>query len=69
MTEEEVRVRVAEIDAIADLPEQSHLAEDRLYREVLGAIAAGADNPAGLARAALAAQHLGLDRYYSAPSN
>ena len=67
MTEDEVRRRVAEIDEIADLPEKAHMEEDQLYCDVLEAIAAGADNPADLARAALAVQHLGLDRYYSAP--
>ncbi|MBA3834871.1 MAG: hypothetical protein H0X53_03300 [Sphingomonas sp.] len=67
MTEDDVRQRVAKIDEIADMPEQAHMAEDRLYCDVLEAIAAGTDNPAGLARAALAARHLGLDRYYSAP--
>ncbi len=67
MTEDEVRRRVAEIDEIADMAEKAHMEEDRLYCDVLEAIAAGADNPAGLARAALAARHLGLDRYYSAP--
>ena len=67
MTEDEVRRRVAEIDAIADLTERAHIAEDQLYYDVLKAIAAGADNAAALARAALAAKHLGLDRHYSAP--
>lgn len=67
MTEDEVRRRVAEIDEIADLTEEAHMEEDRLYRDVLEAIAAGSDKPADLARAALAAKHLGLDRYYSAP--
>lgn len=69
MTEDEVRRRVAEIDAIADLCEQAHMAEDRLYCDVLEAIAAGAGNPADLAREALAVRHLGLDRHYSAPSD
>ena len=65
MTEGEVRRRVDEIDEIADLPERAHRAEDRLYCDVLEAIAAGADNPAALARAALAASHLDFDRHYS----
>ncbi len=69
MTEDEVRRRVAEIDEIADMPEKAHIEEDRLYCDVLEAIAAGADNAADLARAALAARHLGLDRYYSVPGN
>lgn len=67
MTEDEVRRRVAGIDDMADLTERAHMAEDRLYLDVLEAIAEGAENPAGLARAALAAHHLGLDHYYSPP--
>lgn len=67
MTEEEVRRRVEAIDDIADLTEQAHVEEDRLYCEVLQAIAAGADNPVDLARAALATRHLAIDRYYSEP--
>jgi hypothetical protein len=66
MTEDEVRRRVAEIDEIADMPEQAHMEEDRLYCDVLEAIAAGAENPADLASAALAARHLDIDRHYSA---
>lgn len=68
MTLDEVRQRVAEIDDVADLPEQAHMAEDRLYCDVLAAIADGAIEPAELARAALASRDLGLDRYYSPPS-
>jgi hypothetical protein len=67
MTEEEVRRRVIQIDEMADLAERAHMEEDRLYCDVLEAIAAGAHNPAVLARAALAARDLNLDRYYSAP--
>jgi hypothetical protein len=67
MTEGEVRRRVAEIDEIADLQERPHVEEDLLYRDVLEAIAAGADNPAGLARAALTTRHLDIDRHYCVP--
>lgn len=67
MTPEEVRRRVDEIDEIADLQERPHVEEDRLYLDVLGAIAAGAENPAALARAALTTRHLGIERHYSAP--
>jgi len=69
MTIDEVRQRVASIDEIAHMSEQAHRAEDKLYCEVLEAIAAGAPDPAGLARAALAATDLGMERYYSAPSD
>lgn len=65
MTENEVRQRVAAIDEIADMLEESHREEDRLYRDVLEAIAAGAANSADLARAALATRYLALDRHYS----
>ncbi len=67
MTEDEVRRRIDEIDEVADLPEKAHMEEDRLYCDVLEAIAAGAINPADLARAALACRHLGIVRYYSPP--
>lgn len=67
MTEDEVLRRVAAIDEVADSPEKAHKEEDRLYCDVLEAIAAGADDPAGLARAALSARKLDLERYYSAP--
>ncbi len=66
LTEGEVRRRVDEIDEIADLPERAHRAEEQLYCDVLEAIGAGAENPAALARAALAARQLDFDRYYSA---
>jgi len=68
MTEDEVRQRIAAIDEIADMLEEAHMEEDRLYYEVLKAIAAGADNAAGLARAALESRQLGLERYYSEPA-
>ena len=69
MTQDEVRRRVAEIDEIADLIEQAHIKEDRLHCDVLAAIAAGAKNPAELARAALATRQLSLDRHYSVPTD
>ncbi len=65
MKVEDVEQRVKEIDEIADLVESAHLAEDVLHRDVLRAIAEGAANPVELARAALATEHLGLDRYYA----
>jgi hypothetical protein len=67
MTVDEIRARVAQIDETADLVEKAHREEDRLYREVMRAIADGASNPAELARAVLATEELGLDRYYSEP--
>lgn len=67
MTVSGVRRRVAEIDETADLQERPHIEEHSLYRDVLEAIAAGANDPAGLARAALTTRHLNIDRHYSAP--
>ena len=67
MTIDEVQSRVAAIDEVADSPEKAHQEEDRLYCDVLEAIAAGAEDPVGLARAALSARELDLVRYYSAP--
>ena len=69
MTVDDVQARVARIDATADLVESAHKEEDRLYYDVLKAIAEGASNPAGLARAALATHDLGLERYYSQPDS
>ena len=68
MTEDEVRRRISAIDEIADMIEEAHMEEDRLYRDVLKAIAGGADNAAGLARAALESRQLGLERHYSEPA-
>ncbi len=65
MTEDEIRRRVEAIDHVADLPERAHMEEDRLYADVLEAIAAGADDPAALARAALGTRQIGIDRFYS----
>lgn len=65
MKVEDVRRRVKEIDEMADLVERAHAAEDKLHRDVLRAIADGIANPVDLAHAALATEHLGLDRYYA----
>jgi len=65
MTVEEVRQRVAQIDDIADDGERAHRDEDRLFCDVLKAIADGAPDPAGLARAALESRDLDFDRNYS----
>ncbi|HEY8591907.1 MAG TPA: hypothetical protein VIL42_03470 [Sphingomicrobium sp.] len=65
MTVDEVLRRIEEIDEIADLTERAHMEEDRLYRDVLEAIARGVANPEKLARAALSSRRLNLDRHYS----
>jgi hypothetical protein len=69
MSEDEVWRRVNDIDEIADLQERAHVEEDRLYVDVLEAIASGADNPSALARAALGARELIFERYYSEPND
>lgn len=69
MSPEEVRQRVKAIDEIADDVELAHAAEDKLHRDVLRAIADGAAKPRELALAAIATQHLGLDRYYGDASS
>lgn len=65
MNVEDIRLRIKEIDEIADLVERAHAAEDLLHRDVLRAIANGAADPVELAHAALVTEHLGLDRYYA----
>ncbi|MDQ3078473.1 MAG: hypothetical protein M3R03_00535 [Pseudomonadota bacterium] len=69
MNPEDVRQRVKAIDEIADEIELAHAAEDKLHRDVLRAIADGADNPRELALAAIATEHLGLDRHYADASS
>lgn len=63
VTPDDVRFRVAEIAAMADDPEAAHGFEDSLWSEVLRAIAKGADDPAGLARAALETLELDFPRW------
>ena len=67
MDVEEIRKRIDHIDEIAYMAETAHKEADQLYRDVLQAIAQGASNPSELAQAALKAEHLGLDKYYSLP--
>ncbi len=65
MNVEDIRLRIEKIDEIADLIERAHAEEDRLHRDVLRAIAEGCANPSELANAALATEHLALDRHYA----
>jgi hypothetical protein len=62
MTTDEVRARVAEIASTADDYEAAHSGEDRLYRDVLEAISAGAPNAAELASEALKSRELRFPR-------
>ena len=65
MTIEEIRQRIADIDDSSDDGEYAHRQEDRLYRDVLQAIAGGVQNPSELAKAALESEDLTFDRFYS----
>ena len=53
MTIEEVRREIARIREIAGDDESAHSAEDKLWSDVLGAIAQGVPNPGDLAAEAL----------------
>lgn len=64
LTVDDIRRRVSDIDAIADSMRDAHKEEDRLLREVLNTIAAGASNAAELAQAALETFTLDFDRQY-----
>jgi hypothetical protein len=65
MTTDEINERVQAIKDIAHDDEVAHSAEDRLYIDVLQAIANGADNPRELAAAALATQGIEFARWYA----
>jgi len=54
MTVDEIKARVAEIEAMRDDDAEAHVKEDGLYQDVLSAIARGeCADPAGCAAAAL----------------
>lgn len=65
MTVDEVNERIAELRGIKDDPEAAHILEDTIMDEVLQAIARGAEDPAGLALAALATQDVEFSRWYA----
>jgi len=46
-------------------PEVSHSLEDKLYKEVLEAIAKGAENPSELAKEVLKVSELNFARWYA----
>jgi hypothetical protein len=62
MTTAEINERVQAIKDIAYDYERAHDTEDRLYIDVLQAIANGADNPRELAAAALATLKIAFAR-------
>lgn len=63
LTVEDVARRLAEIHAAQDDPEMAHSMEDRLYRDVLAAVAAGTEDAPMLAAAALRSHTLDFDRW------
>lgn len=64
MTVEEVKARVAEIEAVKSDDEGAHSMEDELHQDVLQAIADGtADDPAGCAREALKTHEIDFCRW------
>lgn len=64
MTIEEVEAKVKEIAAMRGFDETAHEMEDDLREDVLRAIANGAENPSGLAAAALKTSELPFARWY-----
>jgi hypothetical protein len=60
---EKVQALLAGVAAATSDESSAHSREDLLYTSVLAAIAAGADDPAGLARTALESQRLEFSRY------
>jgi hypothetical protein len=65
MTTEDIEAKISDIfraAAIQDNFELAHSLEDRLRRDVLRAIANGADNAADLARAALRSSQIRFER-------
>lgn len=65
MTIEEIRQRIVEIDKIEYDNERAHSEEDELRHAVLEAIAAGADDPIGLAHEVLKTSEIKFTRWYA----
>lgn len=63
LTAEDIARRLAEIHALQGDDEAAHGEEDRLHRDVLAAIAAGAPDASLLAAAALRTETLGFSRW------
>jgi hypothetical protein len=63
VTTEEVALRVESVRRRAGDDEAAHSDEDRLWEDVLRAIAAGTENPAALASAALKTQDIDFNRW------
>ncbi len=65
MTKEEVMKVVEEIRSGMHDNEMAHIYEDKLYLDVLTAIAGGATNAAELASEALRTQELAFERWHA----
>lgn len=63
MNPQQIRARVAGIRDNTHDDESAHASEDELHQDVLAAIADGADNPAALAREALATRGIDFARW------
>ena len=58
--------KIKAIESIGDSdPEVSHSLEDNLYKEVLEAIANGAENPSELAKEVLKVSEINFARWYA----
>lgn len=65
VTPDDVASRVARVRDLVDDAETAHIEEDRLYREVLAAIANGAPDAQALADKALETQWVEFVRWYA----
>jgi hypothetical protein len=68
MTIDDIQKRLKKIRAHVEIrhdDEVAHRDTDHLYRDVLHAIAAGAENPAALAQRALEAEAIEFSRWYA----
>jgi hypothetical protein len=65
MSADDVRARLAEICGCDDDNETAHILEDALHRDVLLAIAEGAENGKELAKLALKSRDIDFSRWYA----
>lgn len=63
MTPQDVKNRVAEIEAVKHDDERAHVLEDKLWRDVLFEIAVGNDDARALAGEALRTSHIDFSRW------
>ena len=64
MTIEEIKRRVKEIKQLSEDNEYAHIKEDRLWENVLQAIADKSENPHELAKEALETSKISFTRWY-----